>query len=363
MKNKFIVNSNIEQAYTLPARFYQDETVYQNVKEKVLLPSWQLVATTDDLPKNGSLYPFTLLEGSLDEPLLLTRDNNGIIHCLSNVCTHRGKVLVEAPMKKNGISCGYHGRCFHLDGRFKSMPEFKETLNFPTAEDHLPKVEFATWGKFIFASLQPKVPFDTYIEAMKKRLAWFPLDDLIYDAPSSQTYQVNANWALYCDNYLEGFHVPFIHNRLNQALDFGNYTTETFRYCNLQFALAKKGENCFELPPESPDYGQRVFAYYFWLFPNMMFNFYPWGLSLNIVEPLGINQTRIIFKTYLLKGKTAADALDTHIHETEMEDEAVVESVQKGVSSRLYHRGRFSATQEKGVHHFHTLLADFLNKT
>ena len=51
----------------------------------------------------------------LDEPLLLVRDGAGTLRCLSNVCTHRGKILVEKPCEANGIRCGYHGRRFALD--------------------------------------------------------------------------------------------------------------------------------------------------------------------------------------------------------------------------------------------------------
>ena len=50
------------------------------------------------------------------------------------------------------------------------------------------------------------------------------------------------------------------------------------------------------------------------------------------------------------------------LHKVELEDEEVVQQVQKGVSSRFYSHGRFSPKMEKGVHHFHTLISDFINK-
>ena len=68
---------------------------------------------------------------------------------------------------------------------------------------------------------------------------------------------MKAHWALYCENYLEGFHIPFVHAGLNAVIDFGNYTTELFRYSNLQLGIAKDNEDCFDLPPESPDFGKR----------------------------------------------------------------------------------------------------------
>ncbi|MBT8311505.1 MAG: aromatic ring-hydroxylating dioxygenase subunit alpha, partial [Flavobacteriaceae bacterium] len=55
--------------------------------------------------------------------------------------------------------------------------------------------------------------------------------------------------------------------------------------------------------------------------------------------------------------KGAGSVLD----KVELEDEEVVEGVQKGIQSRYYNTGRFSPTREQGVHHFHSLLSQFLN--
>jgi choline monooxygenase len=85
----------------------------------------------------GACHPFTLLEKYLDEPLLLTKDGNGMLHCLSNVCTHRGNLLVYKNCTSSNLRCGYHGRLFDLDRKFRSMPEFKEVKDFPTADDDL----------------------------------------------------------------------------------------------------------------------------------------------------------------------------------------------------------------------------------
>ncbi|MES1225150.1 MAG: SRPBCC family protein, partial [Bacteroidota bacterium] len=166
--------------------------------------------------------------------------------------------------------------------------------------------------------------------------------------------------ALYCENYLEGFHIPFVHAGLNTVIDFGNYTTELFQYSNLQLGIAKDEDDCFNLPASSPDHGKKIAAYYFFVFPNMMFNFYPWGLSLNIVKPVSISESKISFLTFILEpekfNKGAGSGLDT----VEMEDEEVVENVQKGIRSRFYSHGRYSVTREQGTHHFHRIIAGLM---
>lgn len=354
------IHPDIRRAATLPASFYKDSAIFEQNKEKIFATTWQYAADVAALNEAANMYPFTLLPGVLDEPLLLSRAENGAVHGLSNVCTHRGKIIVEKPGKAGQLTCGYHGRCFALDGAFKRMPGFQGVENFPTGADNLARIALEEWLGLYFVSLSPFADFDLVTRPIRERTAWMPLDTLEFTEEGSVDYDVAAHWALYCDNYLEGFHVPFVHPGLNAALDFGNYDYELFSYCNLQIGIAKEGEPCFGIPEGHPDHGRRVYAYYFWLFPNLMFNFYPWGLSLNVVEPLGPARTRVRFRTYAFRGHAHLRTVN-RIDQTELEDEAVVESVQQGIRSRYYRQGRFSPAMEKGVHHFHGLVGRFMD--
>ncbi|MFZ9028622.1 MAG: SRPBCC family protein, partial [Crocinitomicaceae bacterium] len=173
-------------------------------------------------------------------------------------------------------------------------------------------------------------------------------------------YLVNCHWALYCDNYLEGFHIPFVHEDLNRVLDFGTYENLVYDHVTLQVGYAKDGEEHFDLPAGHIDEGKQVAAYYYWIYPNMMFNFYPWGLSLNIVKPISKNRTKVSFITYVYDESKIDQGAGAVLDKVEREDEFVVESVQKGLQSRYYKAGRFSPTMEQGVHYFHQLLANSL---
>lgn len=357
---KVSIDPDIKKAHTLPAAFYREKAWFEQTRDRVFRHFWHYVADTNVLPGPQSLYPFTLLPGVLDEPLVMSKDASGQAFCLSNVCTHRGNVLVTAPGNRRLISCNYHGRCFNLDGTFKSMPEFETAENFPSARDHLTQLPLQEWMGMYFASPDPLQPFEDMIAPIMDRVGWMPLDTLRFDAATSRDFHVEANWALYCDNYLEGFHIPFVHPALNQAIVFDQYEYHLFSHGNLQVGEAKAGEPAFDIPEGYPDFGRSIYAYYFWIFPNLMFNFYPWGLSLNIVEPINHRQTRVRFRTYVFEGTMFAREKNS-IDETELEDEAVVESVQQGIQSGFYDRGRYSPTMEQGVHHFHRLLAEYLS--
>jgi choline monooxygenase len=145
-----------------------------------------------------------------------------------------------------------------------------------------------------------------------------------------------------------------------QTLDFGQYGYELFGQANLQLALARPGEPAFRVPSGSIDAGKAVAAYYWWVFPNLMLNFYPWGLSLNQVQPLGPARTRVVFRSHVWDAARLGSGAGGDLDRVEMEDEAVVVQVQRGVRSRFYRGGRYSPTREQGVHHFHRLLADFM---
>lgn len=355
-----LVEADIRRAATIPGWFYRDAELFAACREKIFARSWQFVGDADQVRVPGQVQPVELLPGCLDEPLVLTRDVEDRLHCLSNVCTHRGHRVVEAPGKERSLRCRYHGRRFGLDGCFQHMPECADAVDFPSDRDHLPKVQLERWGKLLFASLDPAWPFQDLIGELDRRVGWLPIDEMTFDAARSRDYLVRAHWALYCDNYLEGFHIPFVHGDLAAALDYGSYRTELFPLSSLQLGVASGAEEVFDLPSHSPDTGQQIAAYYWWLFPNTMLNVYPWGISVNVVEPLAVDRTRVRFLSYVWDESKIDGSVGAMLDRVEREDEEVVENVHRGVGSRLYHRGRFSPSREQGVHHFHRLLVEAL---
>lgn len=359
----FDVKPDIRQAHTLSSEFYTDAQYFEQSKERIFARSWQVVGTTEDMRLSGQLQPHTILDGFLNEPVLIVRVNDNHLHCISNVCTHRGNILVENPCVENGIRCRYHGRKFSLNGKFVSMPEFEGVENFPAKADNLASVPFGEWGKFLFASVKPFEPLKIFLKEMNERLSWLNWEEFKFDSILSRDYLVKAHWALYCENYLEGFHIPFVHQSLNSAVDYGSYTTELFRYSSLQIGLSKNGGDVFDLPKTSPDYGKNVAAYYFWVFPNLMFNFYPWGLSVNIVKPITAGLTKVSFLAFVSDESRLTGGAGADLERVEREDEAIVENVQRGIRSRFYDKGRYSPTREQGTHHFHRLIAEFMQKS
>lgn len=359
--SKYTIHPDISQAETLPSSFYRSQGVFDELIDKIFAKTWQFVGDKTMVAIPQQVKPVSFLEFGLEEPLLLT-NADGNISCISNVCTHRGNILCYDPCKTRQITCAYHGRRFNLNGEFQFMPEFKEAKDFPRPSDNLHSFPLKQWGPWLFAALDDSMDFQSVLDAMDKKVGFLPLDQFKEDKSRNKDYLVNSHWALYCDNYLEGFHIPFVHEGLNAVLDYRKYETILYPYCNLQVGHSSGGEHVFDLPRDHEDYGKQISAYYFWIFPNMMFNFYPWGCSINVVKPISVNRTKVSFISYVYDESKLDTGAGAALDKVEREDEFVVEGVFKGMSSRVYKTGRFSPKMEKGVHHFQGLLAEFLGK-
>jgi len=354
---RFEMHEDVCKASTVPSAFYTSPDSYEAAKDAIFARSWQYATHLDNVKVPGQVHPFTLLDGCLDEPLLFARDMDDKVHCMSNVCTHRGNIVCEGAGNANHLRCRYHGRRFNLDGSFKSMPEFEGVEGFPSKSDDLPKIAHELWRQFFFVSLSPSVGFGEYMKEVEEICGFMPLEQFVHDPSSQRDYLVKGHWALYCDNYLEGFHIPYIHADLNATLDYGAYRTVLLKHGNLQLGVGSDADECFDLPDGHPFKKERVAAFYFWLFPNLMLNFYPWGLSVNVVRPLGSSLTKVTFVPFVWDASKRGGGAGAALDRVEREDEAVVEMVQRGLRSRFYDRGRFSPKRESGVHQFHRMIA------
>ena len=252
MKN---VNNDIRYSFTIPASFYSSNTNFQESIDKIFATTYQLITHQNIIKEKNSVYPFTFIDNLIPEPLFLINENKRV-KCYSNVCTHRGNLLIDKPMVvKNGIVCGYHGRKFSCTGKFISMPKTEGMKNFPCERDDLPEVSCYTWKQFIFTSIDPLFNFNDLIKDVDKRIGWIPIEDFTYREDLSKEYVLDANWALYCDNYLEGFHIPFVHKGLTQDINLKEYETILLENAVLQTATgARATRSC----AASPRGGERL---------------------------------------------------------------------------------------------------------
>ena len=343
------INPDITKARTLSSSYYTDSTTFHSIFSK-FTNFWHYVGHYSQF-EDGLVKPFTIGE----EPIIISK-SGGSFNCFSNVCTHRGMILVNDEGCRKALVCPYHGRTFSLDGDFKSMPEFEKVEDFPTAKDNLSKFDLTIWNNLIFALVNQTDETNNWFDSVKQRMSFLDIQNFTYDSSRERKYTIDANWILYVDNYLEGFHIPFVHKELNKALDYGQYETELFDGGVLQIGIAQEGVPSFDLPNGHQDFGKNVAAYYWWLYPNLMLNFYPWGLSMNVINPISENETEVRYYGFVNDKKLLGKGAGSNLDRVELEDQFVVEACQKGMKSSNYSNGRYSPTMERGLHHFHMML-------
>ena len=348
-----LIDSDIRVAKTLPTKYYTDENRFRGIL-KSFKTSWQFVGLSNQF--TSQITPVDHIGTLLDEPMVRVQ-NGESTQMLSNVCTHRGMILCHEQSDSKTIQCPYHGRTFNRYGTMKHMPGFKDVVDFPSEDDHLPSFDFQTWNGFEFTSLKPEVDLEDVLRPMQERIGWF-FSDLNYDSERDRNWDIHANWMLYVDNYLEGFHIPYVHPELNEALDKEEYTTECFEHGVLQIGMANENDVCFKPPESSIDSGKRIAAYYWWFYPNLMINVYPWGVSVNVVVPNETDSTTVLFRSYVKHPELLQQGAGAELDKVELQDQFVVENCMKGLRSSSYKRGRYSAKHERGVHHFHRMISN-----
>ena len=186
-------------------------------------------------------------------------------------------------IKPSSIKCPYHGRTFSLSGNIKHMPEFENVENFPSPGDDLPSAKVINWHGLLFASLAADDDFEQYIAAIEERMSFFDFSKLVRDNQLDRLHNLSANWLLYVDNYLEGFHIPYVHKALNSVIDYSKYQTELFDNSVLQIGEGQEGEVCFDIPLGHQDYGRKIAAYYWWIFRICCSIFIRKGISIRVV--------------------------------------------------------------------------------
>ena len=339
----------IEKARLPSPAVYTDPDWHQRLLTKVIRRSWSV--TPIPPPSVPGVHPFRLYGRAAGEPLLWSRSPEGDLFLLSNICTHRAAVMHDSP--SDSIRCPYHGRRFTVDGEVCAAPGFP--IGHPSREDRLSSVPYGSWGPIHFATLDPAQPLEELLAPLEAR-AGFLKERLPPRPQSTQGFERDSSWLLYCDNYLEGLHIPFVHPGLARSLQLGAYRVELFPWGSLQLAPARPGEPAFQLPPSHPDAGQQIAAWYFWLFPHTMVNIYPWGISINRVVSLGPERMAVHFDRWSWDPDSTPSGAGADLDIVEAEDADVVLRVAEGVRGQRAIRGRYAPEAERGVHHFHRLL-------
>ncbi|HEU4726362.1 MAG TPA: aromatic ring-hydroxylating dioxygenase subunit alpha [Kofleriaceae bacterium] len=349
----------LERASTIPAEWYTDPRIAALERRLVWSRTWQLVGRAAQLTEPGT---FVTAEVA-GEPVLVVRGGDGVLRGFFNVCRHHAAAVMTAPCGKvDRLRCPYHGWTYDLAGNLRGVPELEGVLDFDRQASGLVPLEVATWEGLVFVHLDPDpVPLPRYLGELAGQLAPLGLSRLSFC--ERREYTLACNWKVFVDNYLDGgYHVPHLHPSLSSVLAYTDYQIECFERSCLQSSPIEHGAAA---DPAAAAV-RKGRALYYWIYPNLMLNWYEGHLDINLVVPLGVDRCRVVFEFYFDDvGPARRDANRRSIEVSERiqdEDVAICESVQRGLSSRAYRAGRLSVRREAGENLFHKLLARDLRR-
>jgi choline monooxygenase len=352
--NVYDPDAPLARAATPPSSWYTNERIFKLEKQTVFSHSWQVVGRIDQLRSPGD-YISAEVAG---EPLLVVKGSDRLLRGFFNVCRHHAAMLVtDAAGTRENLRCPYHGWTYDLKGELIGTPDFAAVEEFDKSANGLMPIPVSLWGNWIFVNFTANgstlrdylgAGLIEKIESLGlQRLRWL----------ERRCYTVKCNWKVFVDNYLDGgYHVPHVHEALNTVLDHKTYTIETDQRVCIQSAPMVSNN----ADPVTADVRRGRRALYFWIYPNLMINWYEGVMDTNLVCPRSVDQTDVIFDFYfsdISDGAREQNRQSISVSEKiQAEDKAICESVQRGLNSRAYDLGRLSVRREAGEHLFHRLL-------
>ncbi|HEX2691160.1 MAG TPA: aromatic ring-hydroxylating dioxygenase subunit alpha [Kofleriaceae bacterium] len=351
--SRFDDTAPIERASTIPAAWYTDVRVEALERRTVWSRSWQLVGRTTQVAEPGAFVTSEVA----GEPVVVVRGNDGVLRGFFNVCRHHAAAVMTEPCGKvDRLRCPYHGWTYDLTGTLRGVPEFDGVMDFDRQATGLVPLSVASWENFVFVHLDPDpIPLDHFLGELVGQVAPLGLGALTFC--ERREYTLACNWKVYVDNYLDGgYHVPHLHKSLSSVLTYTDYTIENFeRFCLQSSPIEDRGGD----PATAAVRKGR--ALYYWIYPNLMLNWYEGHLDTNLVIPLGIDRTKVVFEFFfddISEARSEVNRQSIAVSELiQNEDVAICERVQRGLGSRAYHTGRLSVRREAGENLFHKLLA------
>ena len=354
--------------------------------ETIFARSWVPVCVVDELPETGSYLVVELAGRSL----VVCRNRAGELRAHHNVCRHRGTRVLQdgAGRVERFFQCPYHAWAYDLDGSCLGTPLFTPEAGIPTDQepafdmsgvkefdkaDHgLYPARVDAWGGLVFVCLDPDAPpLDEELGDLPDRLAGYRLGD--QRLLRRVEYEIRANWKLIGENFMEYYHLPWVHPGLVKVSPLkahhrwqgeGMYVG----FCTSPIAANTEDGGWQGLPAlASLDADDAVSARFVWVFPNVAINALPNHTFLMLTRPTAPGQTKEV--TYLLSHPESieaagasldhdVDALLAFWDEVNREDIGIVERVQLGLADPAYTGGRMCYRFEEPVHRFQNMVVD-----
>jgi choline monooxygenase len=358
-------NADPELSYTMAARLYTDPGVLEIERREVFYKSWICIGHASELADPGAYVTADIL----GQNVFAIRGRDRVLRAFYNVCQHRGHELLKGRGRaKNIITCPYHAWAYDYDGTLQVARLCEDVRGFSKADFTLPGIRIEELCGFVFVNLDPYcAPMAQTYAGLEAELERFCPNAAELEPAQTVVFDIAANWKNVGDNLLECYHCAPSHRDFVDLVEMGTYEVVTHDNWSSQYGRCRPSNSAYPFEARDGSWAKDGFStIYMW--PMFAFTTFPGtdGIAAFSALPTQAEVTHQEFTYYSPDGKmtqTETALMDYFRNVLGPEDVALVESVQKGLSSRGYHQGRFvidkarTHTSEHAVHHFHSLVA------
>jgi choline monooxygenase len=338
-----------------------DPEVLRREQERIFRRAWQYAGHLGEAPEPGTF--FATRAGQT--PVVVTRARDGELRAFLNVCRHRGFPVVEGAGRRETLQCPYHAWTYGLDGSLRAAPRAEEIEDFERESLGLCAVAVDTWGPFVFVNTSPEPePLAAALGSMPAQVAELGLDvdDLVYS--TRWEAELEANWKVVCENFLECYHCSVAHPQLAEMLDVSVDA----------YALSTDGRLSSQHGPvrETPTTrmhvgGELPRSQFHFLWPNLGVNIFPGrpNISIGPIVPIGPDRTFRFLDYFFGSDVDQAwiDELMAFDDQVGREDKVLVEGVHRGIASGALEHGWLMGRSEQLIGHFQQLTRAALEGT
>jgi choline monooxygenase len=368
-----LLNRPVGQATGLPPMLYTSPEFFAEEQKYLFERSWVFVAVTDEVSEPGTAIPVTVA----GKPILIVRDRLGTLRAFHNVCSHRGTLLVTERVEHQAwIRCPYHSWGYGLDGSLKATPNIgghgvHSHPDLDVSKHGLRPVRCETWHHLIFVNLSgDAASLESHVAPLAAR---WPFDYGRLRLGGVGSFEFKANWKLVLENFLESYHLPYIHPGLNsysRMEDHYNVFIGPNAYGQATKNFAPNAEGAGISLPAIPSYPVNLVGLgeYPLLFPNVMLGTQSTEFFAVSCEPVSPALTRERF--YVFFDEAAMDEAHEQVRSDALsrwfginsEDINVVERMQVGRASNVRAGDLFAPELEACVHAFQRQVVDTILK-
>ena len=357
-------------SFTLPARCYYDEDLYEQEKPAIFYRSWIYAGHKSQLRRAGDFITTQIHE----QNIFIIRDKSGELQAFFNVCQHRGHELLSgAGTKKSAIVCPYHAWAYAFDGQLIRARNSEKMRNFNKCDFSLKPIRVEEFCGLVFVNLDPSAqPLQQQAAELEAEIRHYcpRIDEMVF--AQRDTYDVASNWKVMVDNFLECYHCQPAHKDFVDLVDMKTYRSSINGIYSRHVSNAVKSTHSSAYSFQK---GEVDFGYAGWfLWPNLTIWIYPGEANFSTLQmtPAGAGRTiehQDWFLPHPVPSAQQKAAMDYQKDVLQPEDISLCESVQRGLHSLGYNQGRFvvdderSELSEHAVHHFQSMVRRALHLT